>query len=108
MLREDIRDINDLIRLVQQGEQNWLQYGHVQVRQHGDILMFNYTDAAESAGCWNAFERMSRGLMIHRQTGEVVARPFDKFFNWGVRTAPMLSWCASPKKWMVHWVFCIV
>lgn len=83
MCNEDIKNVADLIQLVQQGEQNWSQYGHVQVRQHGDILMFNYTDAAESAGRWNAFERMSRGLMIHRQTGEIVARPFDKFFNWG-------------------------
>jgi RNA ligase len=33
-------------------------------------------------GEWNYFETVSRGLIINRVTGEIVARPLDKFFNW--------------------------
>lgn len=83
MSNNQINTLSDLIERVLQGETNWTQYGHVQARQTGDIVMFNYTDAAETANVWNPFERMSRGLMIHRKTGEVLARSFDKFFNWG-------------------------
>lgn len=37
---------------------------------------------AEHKNCWNFFERVSRGLILHAKTGEIVARAFDKFFNW--------------------------
>ncbi len=98
--QQDIQSIEDLQALVQQGEQDWQQYGDVNVNQSDDLLVFNYTDAAESRHRWNAFERMSRGLIIHRHTGEVLARAFDKFFNWGQKghattSAPMV--CATEK-----------
>jgi len=35
------------------------------------------------AARWNWFEKVSRGLLIDSKTAEIVARPFDKFFNWG-------------------------
>lgn len=53
------------------------------VRQKDDLLIFNYTTMAQYAERWNFFECVSRGLIINHQTGEIVARAFDKFFNWG-------------------------
>lgn len=65
------------------GFTDWEHYGDVSVRQKDDLLIFNYTTMAQYAERWNFFERVSRGLIINHQTGEIVARAFDKFFNWG-------------------------
>jgi RNA ligase len=81
--REQIETIEDIGRLARAGFTDWSSLGDVRVARNGDLLMFAYTPAAQYAGRWNAFERMSRGLIVDATTGEVVARPFDKFFNWG-------------------------
>lgn len=78
-----IRDINDLSRLVIRGETDWEKYGHVRAVEHENMILFTYTRGAMYDGTWNAFERMSRGLILHRETGAIIARPFEKFFNWG-------------------------
>jgi RNA ligase len=78
-----IETVEDLGRLVRAGFSDWSNLGDVRVAREGDLLMFAYTPAAQYAGRWNAFEQMSRGLILDGATGEVVARPFDKFFNWG-------------------------
>lgn len=79
----EILDTDDLARLIVAGETNWKQYGEVNVLRKGDLLLFNYGDAAQWAGRWNAFERLSRGLIMDAVTGAVVARPFKKFWNYG-------------------------
>jgi len=77
-----INTIADLQQLVLAGVSDWKQFGRVNVRENGNLLLFNYTQEAQFGGDWNAFEIMSRGLIINRETGEIVARPFDKFWNW--------------------------
>lgn len=79
---EDIQSIKDIQNLVLSGFQAWETLGAVKVKQHQDFLIFNYLDIAERQNRWNFFERVSRGLILHAKTGEVVARAFDKFFNW--------------------------
>jgi len=64
---------------------DWREFGEVVVREQGDLMIFNYTAQAHYKGVWNYFERVSRGLIVNRKTGEIVARPFDKFFDWGER-----------------------
>lgn len=61
---------------------NWKQFGHVRAVYHGDLVLFNYTREAEFENRWNWFERNSRGLILNWQTGEVVAWPLPKFWNW--------------------------
>ena len=78
-----IETVDDIGRLVRAGFDDWASLGDVRVGRAGDLLMFSYTPRAQYAGRWNAFERLSRGLILHAGSGEVVARPFDKFFNWG-------------------------
>ena len=78
-----IETVKDISRLARAGFTEWAGLGDVRVARAGDLLMFAYTPAAQYAGRWNAFERMSRGLIVDATTGEVVARPFDKFYNWG-------------------------
>ncbi len=75
--------INDIQKLAIRGCEKWNRFGHVSVKERGPLLLFNYTAKAQYAAEWTDFERMSRGLVINSDTGEIVARPFDKFFNWG-------------------------
>ena len=78
-----IETVADISRLVRAGFADWAALGDVRVARDGDLLMFAYTPPAQYASRWNAFERLSRGLILHATTGEVVAWPFEKFFNWG-------------------------
>lgn len=73
----------DLQQLVRSGFTDWRSLGDIYVKQKGDLLLFNYTPAAQYAGRWNWLETVSRGLILDAVTGDIVARPFDKFFNWG-------------------------
>lgn len=79
---DEINSVEDIQRLAVAGFDNWGEHGHVNVTERGDLLLFDYTTAAHIANRWNAFECMSRGLIINRRTGEIIARPFDKFFYW--------------------------
>lgn len=90
-----IKSIEDIQRLVLEGFSDWQSLGNVTVRNFDGILVFNYNDLAQYEARWNEFEIMSRGLLIDAKTGEIVARSFDKFFNWGERglftAAPIVS-----------------
>lgn len=77
-----IECMEDLQRLVAAGETNWRQYGEVNAQEWDGLILFDYRQEAQFENRWNWFERNSRGLILNRQTGEVVARPFEKFFNW--------------------------
>lgn len=94
-----INSLQDIQRLVVEGPDDWKKYGHVSVRYQGDLALFNYTDKATFENRWNFFERVSRGLILNRRTGEIVARPFDKFFNWGEggRTTDAKLVCVTEK-----------
>lgn len=45
--------------------------------------LFKYTPVAQYKGVWNDVTLNSRGLIVNHETGEIVARPFSKFFNYG-------------------------
>lgn len=75
-------NIRQLQQLILQGETGWDQYGDVRAIYRGDLVLFNYTSTAQYNRRWNWFERVSRGLILNTKSGEVVARPFDKFYNW--------------------------
>lgn len=79
----EITCIEDLQRLVSEGEAEFHHYGNVRSFEHEGMIAFDYTPKAEQDGIWNAFERMSRGLVLCRKTGRILARPYEKFFNVG-------------------------
>lgn len=88
MAIKEIKTIGDIITVIREADTalediDWLQYGQVNVKREGTYLLFNYKAEAQYENRWNAFERMSRGLIIDAFTETVMARPFDKFFNWG-------------------------
>lgn len=59
--------------------------GYVRVQQHPTepLVIYNYTERCQFAGEWTDTTRTCRGLIVHCETGEVVARPPAKFFNYG-------------------------
>lgn len=78
-----LNSIEELQALVTSGFTDWKQYGAVYTKRLDNLILFNYTPEAMMNNRWTWLERVSRGLILDVNTGEVIARPFDKFFNWG-------------------------
>lgn len=59
-----------------------LEGGYVATRQHpsAPLMIYNYTAKAQYENVWNAVTLACRGLICDL-AGNVVARPFSKFFN---------------------------
>lgn len=81
-LLKDIMDRDLLHSMIDQG--------FIRVQYHPDypLSIFNYSEKAQINGVWNNATLQCRGLIINNETGEVVARPFPKFFNYGEAFAP--------------------
>lgn len=45
------------------------------------LKIFNYTDKVQWEGLWDDVTLTSRALVVNSITGDIVARPFKKFFN---------------------------
>lgn len=90
-----INSIQDIQNLVCDGVTDFSLYGHVRTFISDGMIGFDYTEKAEFEGNWNFFECVSRGLVIDIETGTVLARPYDKFFNLGQHgahiTSPIIS-----------------
>lgn len=48
-----------------------------------ELTLLSYTHEAQWANEWTEIEQLCRGLIVNNQTGDIVARPFKKFFNYG-------------------------
>lgn len=77
-----ISTIDDIVYLLKNDFVDWKKYGEVYTNKLDYLTLFNYLPTAQYEDRWNYFETVSRGLILNNETGEVVARPFDKFFNW--------------------------
>ena len=55
----------------------------------GDLRIYTYTDNCTYESAWTPITLNSRGIILNRTTGEVVARPFSKFFNLGEKEETM-------------------
>ena len=58
------------------------KYVKVQKHPEADLFIYNYTDMAQYDWVWNEVTMMCRGLILDKED-TVVARPFQKFFNFG-------------------------
>ncbi|ASR77416.1 RNA ligase and tail fiber protein attachment catalyst [Streptomyces phage NootNoot] len=69
--------------------------GFVRVQTHPvlPLRILNYSEKAQFAGRWNACTLACRGLIID-QDDNVIARPFEKFFNMGDSHAADIDWDA--------------
>lgn len=60
-----------------------VEEGYLSKSEKGDLVLYGYTDHCTFSRNWNEYTRVARGLVLNKLTGEVVARPFEKFFNLG-------------------------
>lgn len=67
---------NDLIEMI--------AAGYVRAQRHPTqpLTIYNYTPKTQYEKVWNHVTKQCRGLIVD-DDGNVVARPFPKFFNWG-------------------------
>lgn len=80
-----MENMSHLSKLVKRGFVDWKQHGNVNATYHDGLVLFSYSQQAQFENRWNWFERASRGLVLNSEIGNVLARPFDKFFNWSER-----------------------
>jgi len=57
--------------------------GFIRRVDRGDLVLYNYTDHCTYEKAWDEYTRNARGIVFHKDTGKVIARPFPKFFNLG-------------------------
>lgn len=50
--------------------------------ENPDVRIFNYTQRCQFEKAWDDVTKQCRGLIMNVVTGEVIARPFPKFFNY--------------------------
>lgn len=64
--------------------------GLVYERFHNELplVVYNYTPACAWDRAWDDVTKKCRGLIVNRDTLEVVARPFEKFWNWDESSSP--------------------
>jgi RNA ligase len=61
----------------------------VRKSQLAGLTIYNYTELAQYGKHWDEYIVQARGLIVD-DSGEIVARPFPKFFNLGEGAAPTL------------------
>lgn len=76
------KTIDQLFDMTELG--NMIRDGYVRVQVHSTepLAILNYTEKAQFEREWNAVTKACRGLIYNQYTLEIVARPFDKFFNY--------------------------
>ncbi|MFP4402479.1 MAG: RNA ligase [Candidatus Nanoarchaeia archaeon] len=55
--------------------------GFVKSSRYKDLILFNYTQKCVYEKYWNSYTMQARGIVFNIKTGNIVARPFGKFFN---------------------------
>lgn len=67
--------------------------GYIKVRTHPSLPyhIHNYTEACVWEQAWGEATMACRGLVTHADTGEIIARPFGKFFNHNQPGAPEIG-----------------
>jgi len=84
---DDIRDgIRRLKEYLSTGDPSVTGYSSedlkrfIVVRRYGDLVLLNYTNAAQYSANWNNLLRVCRGIVLDKQLN-LVSMPFHKFFN---------------------------
>jgi RNA ligase len=68
-----------------------VEKGYIRRSEDTDLVLYNYTDKCVYDKAWNDITLMSRGIIFEKSTGNLVAKPFPKFFNLGEREETFLK-----------------
>lgn len=76
MKLDQLLDLAELKKHVMMGVVSEMKHPH-----HKNLVIYNYTHVAAHENIWDNITEQCRGLIVNTDTGEVIARPFRKFFN---------------------------
>jgi len=82
-------------------KENYIDTGLVQVSHHHELPLSIYTYGRKAVheNVWDRVTSRCRGIIVNRDTGEVVARPFEKFHNYGSTSACVVVPNGQPVIW---------
>lgn len=80
----DILDVEELKAAVTAG------FVRKQVHPLLPLSIYNYTEKCTFEKAWTDVTRKCRGLIVNHDTGELVARPYEKFWNVAEHESPSL------------------
>lgn len=65
-------------------KEKYIDSGLINEQSHPTLplLIYNYSQQCQFSKAWDDVTKMCRGLIVHKDTREIVARPFPKFFNY--------------------------
>lgn len=65
-------------------DSKYIEEGLISEKEHPSepYLIYNYTQKCQFAKAWDETTKQCRGLIVHKETREIIARPFSKFFNY--------------------------
>lgn len=65
-------------------DRKYIDDGIISERKHEQfpIAIYNYTQKCQFGRLWDETTLQCRGLILNTETGEIIARPFKKFFNY--------------------------
>lgn len=58
------------------------EQGYVTSSEYKSLILFNYSPKTTFEKYWTKYTLEARGTIYNKDTGEIVARAFDKFFNY--------------------------
>lgn len=66
------------------------QNGYVRAQKHRELPLVIYCYSRQTVldQMWDDVTTRTRGLIVHSETGEIIARPFEKFFNIDTESQP--------------------
>ena len=70
-------------------------------KQYGDISAFNFKRDVFYSGKWNELSKFARGLFINTNTNKIVARGYEKFFNYNEAPFNTPAWLKQNIKFPV-------
>lgn len=76
---EGVSDNNWISNFVE--KEKLVNDGLLSKSEYQNLILYNYTEKCTFDKVWNNYTSSSRGTIFDKNTGEIVARAFDKFFN---------------------------
>lgn len=61
---------------------------NTQHHHYAPLVIYNYGQKAQFENIWDDVTCKTRGLIVDQSSGEIIARPFQKFFNLGTAWRP--------------------
>jgi len=63
--------------------EDFLNHKYIKFDEFKDLIIFHYKEDCVYDKAWDEITKAARGIIFNKKTGELVARPWSKFFNLG-------------------------